>query len=433
MLVTELGMKAQKSDSAWTLNKCITYALEKNIQVNQSALNTEINKISVERQKASRYPSLSASVGEDFSWRKSYDQFTGSYGSFDKSDNTSAGINSSMTLFSGGRINKSINQAKIEYEASQYDTETQKENITLNVLNAYLQVLYSQEQVRNSVNQVKVTTEQLHLANERVLLGAISQADFLQVKSELANEKRTLASAQSTLAINRLSLMQLMELPLDSTFKIASPQISDSVNLHLSPNANIIFSKALEIKPQIKSAELNKKSAVINEEIAEASRLPQLSLSAGANTGYSSQLTGIGFSDQLSNKISPSAGLNLSIPIYRNREIKSQIATAKIGTLSADLTMADAHNRLRKEVEQACVNVSSSQEAYDASFEQWNAANESFRVATEKYSNGLMNSVDFLIQKNNLISAENSLLQAKYNLIFDYKILDFYSGIAISL
>lgn len=427
-----LGMvRAQQPDSSWTLQKCIDYALQQNIQVRKSVLNTENYRLTAEQRKAQRFPSLSASVNQSFAWRRNLD-LQNQYGSYSGDNGTNYGVSSDVILYSGGRLNKNIQQSSLNYQASQYDAETQKENISLSVMNAYLQVLYAEEQVKNSERQVEATAEQLRLAGERVRLGAISNADYLQVKSELASEKLTLANAQNLLSINKVNLEQLLELPVTPGFSIVHPQFGDSINQRRVPDAQQIYETALNIKPQIKSAQINRQSAQVGIDIARSGYSPQLTASGDISTAYSS-LSGTAYDYQVKNRIVPSVGLNLSIPIFQNKQVRTNVELAKINTQTADLNLTDTQNQLRKSIEQAVTDVISAEKEYDATMEQWSAANESFNVATEKFNNGLMNSVDYLIQKTNLITAENNLLQSKYNLIFNYKILDFYTGNPLTL
>jgi outer membrane protein len=423
-------IKAQepKADSTWNLQYCISQALEKNIQVQKSVLTSEVNELTVKQSKASRFPSVSASVGQNFSWDKSLNATTNQYGSYEGSNSTSYGINSSVTLYNGFKTQNTIKQSSVNYEAGKYNTETTREEISLSVLKAYLQVLYSQEQVKNAQKQVESTTDQMRLAEERQRLGVISKADYLQVKSQLASEKSTLANAEKTLAINKLTLLQLMEMPASTSFTLVVPDSSQSILQYRQPQADSVYTKALGIKPQIKSAQLNVESAQIDVDIAKASYQPTLTLSGGVNTGYSSGLSGLAYDYQVKNRISPTVGLSLSIPIYQNLQAKTKVATAKVGVKTAELTELNTRNELRKAIEQACVDVTSYEKAFEAGMEEYYSAQESFAVAEEKFNNGMINSVDFLIQKTNLISAESSLLQAKYNLLFSYKTLDFYTG-----
>jgi len=277
------------------------------------------------------------------------------------------------------------------------------------------------------LNQISSTEEQLNLAEERMKLGVISTSDYLQVKSQLATEKQTLASVKSQLAINRITLMQLMELPETRDFEIEHPNIDSMVNEKRLPDPVEVYRIALGFKPEVKNAELNKKSSQLGVEIAKAGFFPDISLSAGLSTLYSSSRSS-DYAGQFKDNLSPAVGLSASIPIFLNRQVRTNIELAKKNTTSAELDEINVRNQLRKSIEQACQDVTSSQTEYEASLEAYKAVKESFDVAAEKYAQGLMNSVDFLIQKTSYIASESNLLQSKYRLIFSYKVLDFYIG-----
>ena len=342
-------------------------------------------------------------------------------------------LSSSVSLFNGEKLTSKIKQAEIDLMSGNFNTETVKESLGLNILNAYLQVLYANENVMNAQKQIEATTEQLALAQERLNLSVISMSDFLQIKSELASEKSTLANAKSQYSMYKVNLMQLMELPVDTGFNISSPDLDSLLVQGTQPNAQEIYNIALGIKPQIKTAALNKESAEMDVKIAKADALPSLSMDAGLSSGYSSLLKGDNYASQLKNKVNPSVGLALSIPIFQKKQVKTNIAVAQIGISDAELDEINTKNQLRKDIEQACENVISAQSQYSADIEQTRAIAESYQVSTEKFKLGLMNSVDYLFEKTNQIKSDSKLLQSKFNLIFSYKVLDFYKGISLTL
>ena len=416
-------------DTAWTLEKCIQYALEQNIQVRKSILSNETNVLYAGQAKAQRFPSLSASVNQNFNWSRSSatagSDLTGSNG-------TSYSVNLGVTLFNYSRINNLIRQAELDIQSGLYSLETTKESISLSILNAFLQVLYADEQVKNSRKQIESTDGQLFLAGERLALKAISQADYAQVNSQLASEKLNLANAESQLAIARVNLMQLMELPVTADFRIAQPDLGDDINQNRIPDVKTVFETALAIKPQIKNAAVNKEIAALDEDIARAAYYPVLSASAGIGSSYSSLISDPYF-DQVNDGIKPSVGFSLAIPVYQRKQVKTSVAVSKINYRNADLNELDTRNQLRKNIEQACQDVISAQIEYEAGLQKYLATNESSVLSDEKFSQGLINSVDYLVQKTNLIVAESQLLQSKYNLLFSYKILDFYMGVPFTL
>ena len=438
LLSISTGSFLSAQDKIWTVDDCIQYALDKNIQVQKALVNNSINEEYLKLAKSLWYPSLSSSVRQNFNWNNVSNSTTGST-VFKGTDGVNISASSGMTVYNGSKIRNSVKQSETNYEADKYNTEVIKETVSLSVLNAYLQVLYAEEQVKNNQDQISSLEGQLTLAGERLKLGAIANSDYLQVKSQLATEKQTLAISQSQLAINRITLMQIMEFPISNNFQIFHPNLDSLINQKRTPDPVEIYQTALGIKPEVKNAELAKKSSQIWIDIAKASHYPNVSLNAGVTSSYSGYQTSFStsykpgsFGSQLSNNISPSIGLSASIPIYLNRQIKTNVAIAKLNSNNAELNEFNTKDVLRKAIEQSSQDVISSQIEYEASVEAYQAVKESFDVASEKYNQGIMSPVDFLIQKTTFIATESSFLQSKYKLIFSYKVLDFYSGQPLS-
>ena len=327
----------------WSLDDCIQYALEKNIQVQKALVSNSIYNEDLNLAKSAWYPSLSGSVRQNFNWNNVTDNTTGST-VFKGTNGVNISANSGMTVYNGLKIRNGVKQSETNLEADKYNTEVVKETVSLNVLNAYLQVLFAEEQVKNDENQISSLAEQLNLADERLKLGAIANSDYLQVKSQLATEKQTLATAQSQLAINRIALMQLMEFPITSDFQIQHPNLDSLVNQKRTPDPVEIYQTALGIKPEVKNAELLKNSSQLSIDIAKAGHYPNISLNAGVSSSYSGYQTSFStsykpgsFGSQLSKNISPSIGLSASIPIYLNRQVKTNVEIAKLNLNNAEL------------------------------------------------------------------------------------------------
>ncbi len=428
-LILSSGKVFAQQDSSWTLQECIDHAFSENIQIRKSEISNQRFSLYAEQAKAQRLPSVNASLNQNFNWSKSTATGTSGYSG---SNGSNYSVNSGVTIYNASRISNQIRQADLEITGGQYSLEATKESISLSILNAYLQVLYAEEQVKNSQKQIESTSGQLNLAAERLALQSISISDYAQVKSQLASEKLTLANSESQLSIARINLMQLMELPVQGSFKISHPDLQAQLNQSRLPDVKSVYETALSIKPQIKNAAVNKEVASLDEKIARASYFPVLSASAGLSSGYTSKTTDNYF-NQLNNGISPAAGFSLSVPIFQKKQAKTSVAVAKLGYNDAELSEIDTKNQLRKNIEQACLDVTSAQIEYEASKEKFNATEESTALSEEKFKQGIINSVDYLVSKTNLIVAESQFLQSKYNLIFSYKILDFYMGIPLSL
>jgi outer membrane protein len=424
------GLSAQQ-DSVWTLEACINYALEQNITVRKTVLSNQSLAYQASQLKASRYPSVGATLGQSFNWNRS-DGIDSGAGSIVSSNGSNYGVNAQVNLFNSFRLSNQIKQSVMDVEGGKYNLEATKESISLSILNAFLQVLYAQEQVKNSEKQIESTSGQLNLALERLNLQVISMTDYLQVKSQLASEKLILANANSQLAIARVNLMQFMELPVTDGFVIAQPNLDVSLNQNRIADVRGVYSTALSIKPQIKYAAINKEIAALDEKIARSGYYPSISANASLNSAFSGKSYDPYF-DQLDLSSRAAVGFTLAIPIYQNKQVKTSVAIAKIGYQQAELSETDTKNQLRKNIEQASLDVTSAQIEYEASMEKYQATLESSNLSDEKFTQGIINSVDYLVTKTNLIVAESQFLQSKYNLIFSYKILDFYQGIPLSL
>jgi outer membrane protein len=431
-LILISGFTGQAQTKDWKLEDCINYALGKNIQVQKAILSVNQSQLTSDQAKNNRLPNLGVSVSQNFNWSKNNDISNGGTGS-SGANNTNYSVSSNMVLYNGAKLSTKMKQAEIDLQSGHFYSEAVKESVSLNILNAYLQVLYANESVSNAQKQIEATTQQLDLAKERMNTGLISMADYLQIKSELATEKSTLATAQSQLSISKVTLMQLMEMPVDPNFSVSSPNLDSLLIKAESPDAQTIFNAALGFKPEIKNAELTKESTKLNVRIAKADYLPSLLLGAGLTSGYSSLSTGADYTGQLKDKVSPSVGLSLSVPIFQKKQVKTNVSIANIAVSNAELDELNTKNTLRKEIEQACVDVESAKSEFMAGTEQNQASQESYNVTDEKFKQGLLNSVDFLVQKTNLITSESKLLQSKFRLIFSYKILDFYKGTSLVL
>lgn len=414
-------------EKQWTLAECIGYALNENIQVRKAGVSVSVGELTLQQAKDNRLPGLNASLGENLGWQQKTDSFGET--SLGSSSRTSASVSSSLTLFDGFQLRNQIRQAGLDYKTLQFSTDQTKESVSLSIMSAYLQVLYAEENVTNSRNQADATRGELVLASERLSLGAIANSEYLQVKTQLATEEANLTNSVNNLKMAKVNLMQLMEYPVDEIFEIARPDMAAIISMVPSADANEVYEEALQVKPQVKIAALNREGAALDLEIARGGFYPSVSVNAGMSTGFS-QAAEMG--SQLKNGFSPSVGISASIPIFRNNQNRSAVARAQYGITTSELDELNTRNQLRKEVEQAVLDAESAMTSYHAAVNQYEASLESYNVAEEKFKLGAMNSIDFLIQKTNLNSAESNLLQAKYELVYSNKIIDFYKGIQLS-
>ncbi len=428
------GTESLAQDMLFSLEDCISYALENSTTMGRAGNQVESQSSYLEQAKAERGPNLMMSGSESLSSRTSYMATNPGDGwERENSSYLDIGLSSSLTLYNGARLKNAILQGRTNLQAAETDIQTQEELISLEVLSAYIYVLYYKEQVKNSESQMEVTEKQLEQANARREAGILSPSDFLNMKSQYASDKASLIASQSDLRIGLVSLMQLMNMPASSAFDIVDPDIESLLFQKTETDASMVYNVALGLQPGLKTAELDLESAELDIILAKADALPALSLTGGINSWYSSTQTGISLGEQISRQINPNLGLTLSIPIYQRKKVKNNIKQAEIQYENYQYNLVDIKNDLRKAIEQACTDAMTTQSLFDSNSEQLEAEQESYRLAEEMFAQGLVNSVDYLTSKNNLTAAENKLTQSKYNMVLQNRIVNYYLGDPIKL
>jgi len=436
LLAAGQGSRAQVS--LWSFQQCLDTALKRNISINQSRLTNDMNKIALAQSKANRIPSVSANASEGFNFGKNIDPTTNVF-VIQTYNSTNFGVGSGLTLFNGLQNSRTIQQNSMIIEAGKYDIATIENTVTLNITTAYLQVLFAYEILAAAENQVASTLSQVDRTEKMVNAGKVPESNLFQIKSQYATDKLSVVNAMSQLDIAKVTLMQLMEIPVIDSFEIEKPDFGEPGNLILQSNQDV-FRKALLVQPQIAGASIRTNSALLDIKISKGARWPRLNLSGNINTNFAGSArneTSVNpgeqyFFPQLWNNLGGSIGLGLSIPIYSNRTIRSNIERATINEMSARLDEQNTKNQLRKSIEQACTDLRSSMNKFFATKEQYNSAMVSYKNMETKYNVGMMTAIDYLIEKNNFFQAESKLIQSKYEYIFNSKILDFYQGEAIT-
>jgi outer membrane protein len=424
--------RAQKHE--WTFQQCLDTALHRNISLNQSWLNTTLSRITLEQSKANLFPNLSASAREGLSFGRSVNPTTNQY--VERTTNSSSfGVNSGVDLFNGFQITRTILQNKMNLDAVKTDMENVRNQVTLNITTAYLQLLFQYEILKSAKNQTEATAIQVDRTQKMVNAGKLPESNLFTIRSQQATDNLAVVNAQGQLDLAKVTLEQLMEIPVTDSFEIKIPDLVEPSLLPDQTNEEI-YKKALTIQPQIAGASIRTNSALLGVKISEGARYPSLSLNGGINSNYSvTSRTGLNssvkdspFFPQLWNNLGESIGLNLSIPIYSNRQIKSNIERAKINAMSAQLDEQNIRHQLRKTIEQSYTDLRNSIKKYEAVREQISAAELSYQNMERKYNVGMSTATDYLIEKNNYFQAQSNGIQAKYDYIFKSKILDFYQG-----
>ena len=428
--------------SVWSLEDCVDYAFDNNIQIKQSELLTEGYDMDLLQSKLGIIPSLNASTSYGWNEGRTPDPQTNLY-RIQNSTQQFYDISSTMTLFNGLQQYNNIKKAQYDLLASQYDADKMKDDISLMIAAGYLQILFSLELVKTAQDQVDITAQQISRTQKLVDAGTLAKGDLLEIQSQGAREEVNLINAENQLNLAYLDLLQLLDMSASDIFDIEKPIIViENAKLELLPSENV-YSYAVINRPEIKSAEYRLQSANKSLAIAKGSRSPVLSLRGSWNTTWSDQIREdvfdpesptMSYSDQIfENNPNKSWGISLSIPIYNGYQVSTYVNKSKLASISAEYDLELTQNQIRKTVETAYTDAIAAFKTYQANEKSLESFRESFKYMEQKFNVGLVNSLDYNVAKQQMTRAESDLISAKYDFVFKTKILDFYMGKTITL
>jgi outer membrane protein len=465
-LFLPLFFTAQTTSTPWSLQQCIDYAVKNNLQVRQTEITRETNEVSLTQYRANLLPTLNGNAAHNYNFGRTIDLYTNEFATnLVLSENFS--LSSGVVLYNGMQKINTIKQGQYDLLSSKEDVDKMKNDISLNIANAYLQILFNDELLTVAHSQVGISQIQVERTRKLVDAGAQARGNLLQLLAQLANDELAESNAQNQVDLSYLNLVQLLDMDSIGSFSIVKPDLGVPSESLLTMSATQVYNAALQGQPIVKSAEYKLKSYEMQLKIAKGGIAPRLSLNAAIGTGYSGadeQLVGIPtitgyypngevttgaqqvltpiysaqtkvtpFSDQLTSNFNRSIGLNLSIPIFNGWQTHTNIEKAKLQLKNADLNLQIQKLQLRKTIQQAYADAHAALIKYQATMKAEDANKESFKYADQKFNVGLLNSFEYNDAKNKLAKAESDLLQAKYDYIFKVKVLDFYQGKPLTL
>jgi outer membrane protein len=450
----------------WSLEDCIKYAMENNIQIKQSVLNTQYNQNLLKQSKLSQIPNLNGNANYTYSWGRALDQTTYQFTEDQQINSISLGVSSSVNLFNGLRVRNTILQNELNLMSSYEDVEKVKNDISLNIAAAYLTILFNKELLAVTKNQLGITGQQVDRTRKMVDAGKLAEGSFLEIQAQHAAEELNLVNAENQLSTSLLNLQQILYLPIDTAFDVIIPQLDDPGEDPMVISAMEVYRIAEQNMPEIRGAELALESSEKGLKIAEGERYPQLYLSGNFNSGFSDireKVVGqeaptsvpVGITDggenvnsyprqfpiygtypffeQMRDNTSVGVGLGLSIPIFNGWQVNTSIANARISYENSQLELQSRKITLYASIHQAYADALAALKKFKATEQALVSMEESFKYTEKKFEVGLVNTVDYNTSKNQLTATQSDLLQAKYDFIFRINILNFYRGEPITL
>lgn len=429
-----LLLSTAANSQRYTLQQCIDTALAKNIQVKQSGLLSEVAEVNMKQARANLLPDLNAAFNHGINQGRSIDPFTNTY--VNQTVNyASYGLSSGVVLFNGMNLQNSIKQNTYAYDASRMEWQQAKDNLTLNVILAYLAVLSNEDQITAAVKQKELSSKQLERLEIMDKEGAISPSQVSDVKGQLMNDELNILNLRNQLETSKLVLAQLMNVPYSTSISVERINAEEFLTAY-ARSTDDVFQTALQQFSLVKSVELRKKSAEYALKAAKGLLYPSLILGGNMQTNYSSIAANAGgkipYRDQLDNNIFYTVNLGLRIPIFNSFRAKNNIKLADIAVRNSELVEENTKVQLRQQIEQAHLNMTNAYARYKTLAEQVTAYSTSFRAAEARFNAGVGTSVDYLIAKNNLDRANINLISARYDFVLRKKVLDYYqSAVAV--
>ena len=433
MLLATLSLQAQDDvhEGPWTIEDCIDYALAHNITVQQNQLNVLQSETELSTAKARRLPGVSAGGSQNFSFGRGLTQ-DNTY-SNTNTTNTSFSVGADVPVFQGFTIRNTIAQNRLNLDAATADLEKARDDIRIAVAQAYVQILYNQEILNVALNQIEVDSMQVVRLASMYANGKASSAEVSAQEATLAQSRLSAIQAKGNLDIAVLDLAQLLELPSTEHFSIARPSV-DLFDVTPSLLPEQVFAEAVQVRPSIRSERIRLESAEKNISIAKGGYLPSLSLNGGVGSNFytASGRQSSSFGTQLKNNFSQYVSLSLSVPVFNRLSTRNNVRLAQLSYRNQELQLENANKNLFKEIQQACCNAASAKSQYEGSIAAEKSAREAFELMTAKYENAKANITEFNEAKSRLMKAASDLAQARWQYLYQIRLIDFYRGAAIT-
>jgi outer membrane protein len=420
----------------WTLDKCINYAIDNNIQIKQSQLNTQYQQNNLQERKNSRLPNLNGQLSQNLNFGRSL-TYLNTYTNVNSAQ-TDFGLGTQVTVFQGNQINNAVKKTEFDLKASFEDLSKAKDDLSLNIASTFLEILFSKELVKVSEEQLGITRQQLQQSQEKVNAGSLANGALMEIEAQAAREELNLIDAKNQLLLGKLRLAQMLELPFDEKFDVEIPALPEIAAQLTVSTSKDVYQTALSQRPEIRGAEYRFQSTAMQLKMAKGVYYPTLTFYANYYNLYNNQYkdinkNSISFGDQLSNNQRKGLGLQMNIPIFNRLQTKLQVSNAEIQMMNTKLELEGTKKVLRQDIETAQTTAITSFNRYKSTEKAVVSMKEAFRYSEEKFNVGMVNAVDYNTAKTSLVKASSDLLRAKYEFIFRSKILDFYKGIPITL
>lgn len=446
-----------------TIQQAVDKTLQNNLQVKQAQFSAALSDENYGQSKNALLPSISGNINGNRNFGRSIDPSTNQFIS-QQFNAASGSLNASVDLFAGGQKVNQIKQNKLLLDADKANVEKVKNDLILQVVTSYMQILFNKDLLKAAEAQLVVAKQTANQQQQLLDAGNKTLADVSQAKSQVALSELEVTNAQNNLAISYLTLNQLMELPSDNKFEVQAPLVDAITYTKNNYSAPEVVATAISVFPDIKLASLRTQAAQRGINIARGTYYPRLSFGGGLGSNYSSikpkvtevnngfkeivigevrgtqqpvvtqtpdilrTLSNYPFGSQIQDNFNQFVGFSLSIPVFNGFTARSNVRRAKINFQNAQVDEQLSRNNLNKVIFQAVADLRAAESRYESTTNAFAAQKDAFFVIEQRYNVGLANSVEFSTAQTNRNRAEIDMIQAKYDLLFKSKVIDYYLG-----
>ncbi len=443
LILLLLSVLSNAQSKKWSLEECVDYAIKNNISIQLSELDTKSAEIEKSTAIGNFLPSLN--INGSHSWNIGLNQnITTNLLENQTTQYTSAGLNSNVDLFSGLQNHNRLRRANLSILASKYQLSKMKDDVSLNVANAFLQILFNKENLKVQKEQLSNNEKQLQRSQELVNAGVVPRGDLLDIKATVASNNQTIVKAENALLISKLSLAQLLQIENFQNFDIVDVNypVSESTTLLQTPAA--IFAKAKEERIELKIAKTNLEIAERDVKIAKGAYQPSVRgfYSLSTRAGYADRIV---FDQSGNPSFQPpfsvlkqfdlnkghSFGFQLNIPVLNGFATRNNVARSKIALDRSKIAFNQQELDLERNIYTAFTDAKGAMKAYEAAIITLEARQEAYNYAKEKFAVGMFNAFDLNQSQSLFVNAQSEVVRTKYDYIFRVKVIEYYFGIPI--
>jgi outer membrane protein len=450
----------------WTLKECVDYAIANNISIKQTELDNQAAKVDKNTAYGNFMPTINGQAAH--SWNIGLNQnITTGLLENQTTQFTSAGLSANVDLYKGLQNQYRLRRANLSITASQYQLSKMKDDVALNVSNAFLQILYNKENLKVRKEQLAISEKQLTRTSELVKAGSIPKGDLLDMKATVAGNKQGVIEAENVLLISKLSLAQLLQLNDFKDFDVDEGLYSVTQSAAMQQTPSSIYEKAKQDRVELKIAQSNLDIAKKDIEIAKSAYQPTLSgyysfstrasnaqAIRGVQLDPANPTSPIGFVEgtnqlvlqqnavpilgspdplfeQFKNNKGQNFGFQLNIPIFNGFTVRNNVEKSKIALERSKIAYKQQELDLERSIYNVYNDAKGALNAYESAVITSEARTEAYNYAKEKFAVGLMNAFDLNQSQTLYVNAQSDVIRTKYDYIFKIKVLEFYFGIPI--